>query len=1025
MKWWKALLIFLLCATPASAGFWSDFPGVGPGTVLNDVIIDNSTINSSTLNNPLIYNPTIYGTSTYTPGTIVNYDPSTIINGPNGSTWTNEGITNLGGLTIAVGGSLTIPDGSQVNLPDGSVWTGKGLTYAPNTIIKGPNGSTWNNTGITNLKNLTMAAGGTINNVTSLNLAAGGVITVGGLPAGGACPANQFFIALSSSLVPTCAAPAIPPATSVSSTAPVNPVIGQLWFDTVDLQTYIWYSDGTSTQWTAIVNQFGMGGGGGGGGGVSSIIAGNGLTGGTITTSGTIALAAPVTIANGGRGSTAAPTAGQIDVAQSGTAFAAVTMSGNATINSAGVLTITSLPSGLTINNPIITGTVTLPAGSITDAMLANAYSGVGTCTAGQFVNALNRNAAPTCATPAGGGGGIPEAPTDGNVYFRQGSTASWQSGGTVVNDIIVSAVHLTNLSGWAPINFGNPNLAAGTSGAVTASLFAYNGTSNNNLNITAGSHMWNGNWQADTPTAEGIVLNPTSISFQYSTGNTVGGTVGTWNSIGSFSATGLNLVAGRNYQLNGVNFGGSCAAGSAVTSISNGVIPTCSPFASSSNPTFTGTTTITNLTVSGTVSLPAGSITDPMLASAYSGIGTCAAGQFVNALTRNAAPTCAAPPAGSLNNPTMTGTVTFPDTTTWTTGGINVVTNNTTNAGWLAVNAGTNQQTGFWIQGTPYLWGLVISNTNPTGGSAWGLGVSDYFHAGLSGPGGLDIVDFGFQSVPVNPNGMSGPSGSIAVASFNYFGLQIGSNAAGANEYLDLGNVASSSLFIGTPTTPVGSLMGYAVTNTFEITSGGYYNGTNWKASGTTFENIAMGGGHFYFQINTGLTAGANVSPQIVGDMSPGVGFNHIGATNGADAPTGNVGEFVSGTGTTPPDSPAASAPANMASVSLGAGDWEIWGQFTFTANGAGLGATNLRLAISTASATYPTGAAAGAPGDNQQALCNLVGSGANISTYYTGVARVSSASAFTAYMVAGWTRSGTDQGSTSVNVIYARRIR
>jgi hypothetical protein len=50
----------------------------------------------------------------------------------------------------------------------------------------------------------------------------------------------------------------------------------------------------------------------------------------------------PLSIANGGRGSSTAPTAGQIDVAQSGTAFAGVTMSGAATINSSGVITLTT-----------------------------------------------------------------------------------------------------------------------------------------------------------------------------------------------------------------------------------------------------------------------------------------------------------------------------------------------------------------------------------------------------------------------------------------------------------------------------------------------------------------------------------------------------------------------------------------------------------------------------------------------------------------------------------------------------------
>lgn len=40
-------------------------------------------------------------------------------------------------------------------------------------------------------------------------------------------------------------------------------------------------------------------------------------------------------------------------------------------------------------------------SGTVTDAQLANAYSGVGACPANQFASTLTRNAAPTCTTPS------------------------------------------------------------------------------------------------------------------------------------------------------------------------------------------------------------------------------------------------------------------------------------------------------------------------------------------------------------------------------------------------------------------------------------------------------------------------------------------------------------------------------------------------------------------------------------------------------------------------------------------------
>ena len=42
--------------------------------------------------------------------------------------------------------------------------------------------------------------------------------------------------------------------TFVGPTPPPSPPVGQLWFDTTNLQTYLWYNDGTSSQWVAVVN---------------------------------------------------------------------------------------------------------------------------------------------------------------------------------------------------------------------------------------------------------------------------------------------------------------------------------------------------------------------------------------------------------------------------------------------------------------------------------------------------------------------------------------------------------------------------------------------------------------------------------------------------------------------------------------------------------------------------------------------------------------------------------------------------
>jgi hypothetical protein len=36
---------------------------------------------------------------------------------------------------------------------------------------------------------------------------------------------------------------------SISDTAPASPQVGQLWFDSVGAKMYIWFNDGTSSQW--------------------------------------------------------------------------------------------------------------------------------------------------------------------------------------------------------------------------------------------------------------------------------------------------------------------------------------------------------------------------------------------------------------------------------------------------------------------------------------------------------------------------------------------------------------------------------------------------------------------------------------------------------------------------------------------------------------------------------------------------------------------------------------------------------
>lgn len=41
----------------------------------------------------------------------------------------------------------------------------------------------------------------------------------------------------------------------INAVAPTNPAIGTLWFDSVGLQMYIYFDDGTSSQWVPVISQ--------------------------------------------------------------------------------------------------------------------------------------------------------------------------------------------------------------------------------------------------------------------------------------------------------------------------------------------------------------------------------------------------------------------------------------------------------------------------------------------------------------------------------------------------------------------------------------------------------------------------------------------------------------------------------------------------------------------------------------------------------------------------------------------------
>jgi hypothetical protein len=134
-------------------------------------------------------------------------------------------------------------------------------------------------------------------------------------------------------------------------------------------------------------------------------------------------------------------------------------------------------------------------------------------------------------------------------------------------------------------------------------------------------------------------------------------------------------------------------------------------------------------------------------------------------------------------------------------------------------------------------------------------------------------------------------------------------------------------------------------------------------------------------------------------------------GVTDGSDAPAGQVGERLTASGG--PIGLTSNAAANIATLPLTAGDFEVWGNIHFTA----------------APTTHPTEAVAGVSSASGAlgAVYEQVGApfnaGANIQLGTGGPVRFSSAGAQTAYLVAF--AVFTAAGMTASGTIWARRVR
>jgi len=247
--------------------------------------------------------------------------------------------------------------------------------------------------------------------------------------------------------------------------------------------------------------------------------------------------------------------------------------------------------------------------------------------------------------------------------------------------------------------------------------------------------------------------------------------------------------------------------------------------------------------------------------------------------------------------------------------------------------------------------------------------GVVTLTTADITGAGGAPIANPTFTGTPAVPTAAPGTATTQAAstafvmaaiaaqtAGVTSFNSRTGAVTLQTNDVSAVGGaLLASPTFTGTPTAPTpapGDNSTNIATTAFVMNalSASAVTSFNTRTGAVTLTSADVSGAGGL--LATGGTVSGNLTVQ--GTTTLAFPTNITGATNGSNATAGTVGEYQQSLVTTGVGAPGSNAAWNVTQLTLGAGDWELWGEVWFSTSGAST--TQYFAWINTVSATAPT---------------------------------------------------------------------